>query len=226
MLSAPQLEKTFNCVLSCAVWSDKNVKSPKLILGEGKKRQNNAVWKWRRSGGGWGGYGQKGGSVQTCRAKIEQHTIRWVSQMPAVTGVDQYLAATCKVRNSLSAWACLYIACRYEHSTPWQGTIFSSEHPWIVYIRCNGFTEGFVPHLICFIFSCLNQLEAVGSTLVTEILVVVVRLNSAADFALFKTLLPILGHWHLIIPFSLPWEMISNEFICTFTIHPWILSFL
>lgn len=110
--------------------------------------------------------------------------------MPAVTGVDQDLAATCKVRNSLSAWACLYIACRYEHSTPWQGTIFSSEHPWIVYIRCNGFTEGFAPHLICFIFSCLNQLEAVGSTLVTENHIVAVRLNSAADFGSthFRTL--------------------------------------
>lgn len=32
------------------------------------------------------GHEQKGGSVQTCTAKVKQHTIRWVSQMPAVTG--------------------------------------------------------------------------------------------------------------------------------------------
>lgn len=73
------------------------------------------------------------------------------------TGVDQGLAVTCKVR------ACLHTSCRYRHSAPWQGAILSSRHPRIVYIRCNGFTEGCAPHLICLTVKCVAPAPAVCS---------------------------------------------------------------
>lgn len=69
--------------------------------------------------------------------------------MPAVTGmgVDQDMAVICKdkKKNPLSEGLFVH-RLQVRALRTWQGTIFSSQHPCIVYIRCNGFTEGYAPH--------------------------------------------------------------------------------
>lgn len=97
------------------------------------------------------GHREEGELVQTCRAKMKQHTIRWVSQIPAVTedghgsgpGSDMQRQKQ-PLSEGLFAY-CLQVWALH----PLTGTMFSFQHPWIVYISCNGFTEGLTPHLAC-----------------------------------------------------------------------------